>query len=513
MVNVSRGNNPATTRRVKSRGSAATSRLIAGVGAVFLILLVIVWIVEESPPRSVGIGVRSSSPLTRVSRWPTRIEPTEYETITHPSMPRVSMKVPKFWSPPVHNNQLMSRKQAMEIGTCTQPDFWGRFNRGVSCPIDQRTMFVGIASFRDTECRQTIESIFQRAKYPDRVRVGVIDQLLESVDGNIWCDVPIRPCSENPDQAQCKYKSQIEVYRMNSTLAVGPVFARHLGHRMYRGEFYATQIDAHVTFVKDWDVDIVQQFEATKNEMAVLSTYLSDITESLDFKTGKSLVDTRPIMCNTDFERTGQGVYLRHGAQPERKPTIKGSPQLSPFWAAGYSFARGHFVVNVPYDQYEPLIFQGEEISIGIRGFTIGYDFYAPERSVCFHHYEKPKNVVKHYFWDEVSMDGIAGKRAMHRLMGIIGMDTQVQPSEWDHTEESVYGVGKVRSPDKFYRTFGVDVPNKKVHGKLCKFVDNDDGKDPSKLMHNMFSPYLRADGMGIDYSKITFELQDTAKA
>jgi len=50
------------------------------------------------------------------------------------------------------------------------------------------------------------------------------------------------------------------------------------------------------------------------------------------------------------------------------------------------------------------MIFQGEEMSIGIRGFTIGYDFFAPERSVCFHHYAVGKNKnlrnkVKH-FWE-----------------------------------------------------------------------------------------------------------------
>lgn len=42
--------------------------------------------------------------------------------------------------------------------------------------------------------------------------------------------------------------------------------------------------------------------------------------------------------------------------------------------------------------------------SIGIRGYTIGYDYYAPERSVCFHHYAVGKNKalrnkVKH-FWE-----------------------------------------------------------------------------------------------------------------
>jgi len=130
-----------------------------------------------------------------------------------------------------------------------------------------------------------------------------------------------------------------------------------------------------VTFTKDWDVDIISQQEATKNEMAVLSTYLSDVVGNID-KNGKSLINTRPIMCNTDYESGQDNKYLRHGSQPEDVPTIHGTPQLQPYWAAGYSFSRGHFVVNVPYDFHQPMIFQGEEMSIGIRGFTIGYDFY-----------------------------------------------------------------------------------------------------------------------------------------
>lgn len=87
--------------------------------------------------------------------------------------------------------------------------------------------------------------------------------------------------------------------------------------------------------------------------------------------------------------------YLRHGSQPESVPAIKGVPQLQPYWAAGFSFSRGHFPIQVPYDPYLPMIFQGEEISIGVRGFTHGYDFYAPEKSVNFHVYAQGENKVK----------------------------------------------------------------------------------------------------------------------
>ena len=113
-----------------------------------------------------------------------------------------------------------------------------------------------------------------------------------------------------------------------------------------------------------------------------------------------------PIMCQSDFEGKKAYRHMRHGQEPERLPSIKGQPTLEPFWAAGFSFARGHFIIQVPYDQYLPMVFQGEscfegaemgvsdgyslgvslkiafyntpgeEINMGLRGFTYGYDFY-----------------------------------------------------------------------------------------------------------------------------------------
>lgn len=50
--------------------------------------------------------------------------------------------------------------------------------------------------------------------------------------------------------------------------------------------------------------------------------------------------------------------YLRHGAQPEEVAMVRDMPQLQPFWAAGFSFSRGHFKVRVPYDAYQPMVFQ-----------------------------------------------------------------------------------------------------------------------------------------------------------
>ena len=105
---------------------------------------------------------------------------------------------------------------------------------------------------------------------------------------------------------------------------------------------------------------------------AVLTTYLTDIQHSIG-PSGQSLRKTTPIMCNSAFEKTHQGSYMRHNSQPEVIPPITTMPTLSPYFAAGFVFSAGQFVRDVPYDPYLAMVFMGEEISVGVRGFTHGY--------------------------------------------------------------------------------------------------------------------------------------------
>eukprot|EP00584_Thalassiosira_punctigera_P021344 CAMPEP_0172555108 /NCGR_PEP_ID=MMETSP1067-20121228/57994_1 /TAXON_ID=265564 ORGANISM="Thalassiosira punctigera, Strain Tpunct2005C2" /NCGR_SAMPLE_ID=MMETSP1067 /ASSEMBLY_ACC=CAM_ASM_000444 /LENGTH=608 /DNA_ID=CAMNT_0013343617 /DNA_START=65 /DNA_END=1888 /DNA_ORIENTATION=+ len=462
---------------------------------------------EESEVEAAEVPAQKKSPVP-VGVWPISIRDEEgnFEEIKHPGIDdgHVTMDVPRFWAEDpvaIHENKLMSRERALSIGTCITPDpKTGSSTRGDECPLNERTVFVAIASYRDWQCVDTVTSIFSAAKHPERIRVAVVDQIVAGEDGS--CDVPRSPCGGDPDQPLCLYKNQIDVFQMEAELAVGPVFARHLGHRLYRGEYYSMQSDAHVTFTRGWDVDIISQIEATGDEMAVLSTYLTDIVGSIDQKTGLSLRKTRPIMCNTEYEGGAQGKHLRHLSQPEGMPDIHGMPQLQPYWAAGYSFSRGHFIAAVPYDLYQPMIFQGEEMSIGLRGFTIGYDFFAPEKSVCFHSYAKgvnaaARNKVPH-FWEHSEKFSGTGVKAMKRLLGIVNMNPEVDPSEWNHAEEARYGLGGVRKTSKFYELYGIDVKKKTTQRHLCQFVRG--------RMHNMFMKHLRSDGMGIDYSKIDFK-------
>jgi len=365
---------------------------------------------------------------------------------------------------------------------------------GVSRP----TIFVSVASYRDYMCSSTVTNILGNARHPERIRVAVVEQNMEA--DPFSCLDTIVPCSTDPSQPLCLYRSSVEIYSLPAPSATGPVFARALGSALYNGESYAMQCDAHLEFVVDWDEDVIGQHSRVNNDYAVLTTYLSDVKGNISPKTGKGLSKTVPFMCNSAFEQAGGVQILRHGSQPElANPFGLGEPVLSPYWAAGWYFSRGHFVQNVPYDPNLPMVFQGEEISIGVRGFTHGYDFYTPGRSVCYHYYGKRPSlrgheppVVKKY-WENSNHHQGSLKKAMRRLAGTIGM----LPAGSSTEDVGPYGLGAVRPMEQFYKIYNIDPKEHTANVEgLCKYTNS--GK-----LHRKITPLLKEGGGPIDYGKL----------
>jgi hypothetical protein len=161
-------------------------------------------------------------------------------------MPMLNLSVPRFWLP----------KQGVDYNT-------------VGTKVGgYETIYLMIASYRDFQCHETITSAYERADHPERLYIGAVDQ---TVPGDTGClDLEI-PCSTNPNQPICKYRSQIVVYHMDAQTATGPVTARHIGDRMYREQYFVMQMDAHCQFVRHWDTQLIQQWRNTGNELAVLT--------------------------------------------------------------------------------------------------------------------------------------------------------------------------------------------------------------------------------------------------
>ena len=78
----------------------------------------------------------------------------------------------------------------------------------------------------------------------------------------------------------------------------------------------------------------------------------------------------------------------------------------------------------------------------------------------------------------------------------MIGMAPDIDPATWDHSELDRYGLGKVRELSLFYKLFLIDAKSRSAV-QLCPFVK-------SGIMHRNFQKFLRTDGLGIDYSRLS---------
>ena len=141
-----------------------------------------------------------------------------------------ALDVPKFWDPLEYGGvreflgnagaNLISKEEASSIGSKLE---------------GKETIFVAVASYRDPECRATVEDIYLRARYPERIRVAIVDQRTPG-EGDPVCWQPKESCGQDPDHSICKYAHLIDYLEFDAQLMVGPTFARHLSYRMYRGE-------------------------------------------------------------------------------------------------------------------------------------------------------------------------------------------------------------------------------------------------------------------------------------
>lgn len=110
-------------------------------------------------------------------------------------------------------------------------------------------IFVVIACYRDRELAPTITDLFARASYPDDISVGVCLQYDPAVDDPRCANVPTRP-------------DQVQIVHAHRGESLGLGWARYVSERLWRGEHYVLQIDAHMRFADGWDERLIDQ-EAT----------------------------------------------------------------------------------------------------------------------------------------------------------------------------------------------------------------------------------------------------------
>ncbi|CEG48715.1 Glycosyltransferase, GlcNAc [Plasmopara halstedii] len=231
---------------------------------------------------------------------------------------------------------------------------------------------IGTSVFRDgIRCGYTLFTAFKRAKYPERLRFGIVEQILDSDFKCLdeYCKLAL---VEWPDYSQCRYQEHVQVDVRPAAETRGCTTARHRQKKLIGKEEFCLQVDGHSIFTNGWDEALITEWKRIDNEMAILTVYPHDLHDFIKENGDNNPPHWIPHMCTT--YKGGNGLTRLGGANNKRNANF---PQLDP---------------------YTPWLWDGEEFLRSIDYWTHGYDLYSPSKlgNVLYHNYTKKPNS----FWE-----------------------------------------------------------------------------------------------------------------
>jgi hypothetical protein len=233
-------------------------------------------------------------------------------------------------------------------------------------------IFVSIAAYRDPELIPTVLSCLATARYPEQCRFGIC-----------WQHGPeerVMPFGGDP---------RFRVLDVDWRQSHGACWARSEIMRLWEGEEYYLQLDSHHRFVQDWDIRLLHCVEAANSSRPIITAYGAPYTPGI-----LEYLANEPLQINFDrFTEDGIAIF--------RPGPILGLcglnlPVRARFLSAHFLFTVGSFVEDVSYDP--ELYFLGEEITLAVRAFTSGYDFFHPSEVIVWHEYTRN---YRRKHWDD----------------------------------------------------------------------------------------------------------------
>lgn len=295
---------------------------------------------------------------------------------------------------------------------------------------DDESVFVSLAAFREHLLGKSMMSAFDHAKDPSKLFIGAIVQNCFGLDGTVCktglqvvgkdkngrdtTSVSPKPPDENGIEEFCNHENykkycdsgQVRVMYVHDTDALGPQTARFYASKLWGGETFFMQMDAHLEFAPNWEQYYIDEARAAKNyPKSVLSAYPPGFKEyDGSFKGGSR----GERLCGAHFSPSPVEYQILRIEQLGLTPWEAEYPTQVPFMAAGFFFAHSSLLRDVPFDPYAPWCFMGEEIALSLRAWTNGWDIYAPRKNVIAHQY-RPGRLGLPKFWESVGRDSGRG--------------------------------------------------------------------------------------------------------
>ena len=231
-------------------------------------------------------------------------------------------------------------------------------------------IFIQIASYRDPQLIPTIKSALENAKKPNNLVFGI--------------DRQFHPDDKFDDLSEYSGDERFRVLDIPYNESKGACWARNQIQQVYDKEAYTLQIDSHMRFAPNWDVEMIKMVKDLQNKgykKPLLTGYVSSFDPDND-PNGRTQEPWR--MAFDRFIPEGAVFFL-----PETIPDWRNltEPVTARFYSAHFCFTLGKFAKEVQHDP--EFYFHGEEISIAARAYTHGYDLFHPHKVLIWHEYTR----------------------------------------------------------------------------------------------------------------------------
>jgi hypothetical protein len=287
--------------------------------------------------------------------------------------------------------------------------------------------------------------LFKNAVNPTNIFVGICEQNKDNNENEL--------CIGKMTKLTKQFENNVRIMKIDYTKAKGPTYARYYCSKLWRGEEYYLQIDSHVFFEKNWDQDLIKMINQIKSNpeesnKPVLSVF-PPTQEQMN-------ISGFPEMDNGTLKDNGIPIFLCGWSKNTNTPRRSNKQ----FGAAGFLFLESKFLYEVPFDPNLSHLFQGEEVLFSARLFTNGWDFYTPNKKICYHHYNR-KNVSLYHKDNTISNECRlnAEKRCLF-LLGIIEKKSVIDEFLRDYNK---YSLVSFRSIYDYWMENGIDIKSKTI--------------------------------------------------
>lgn len=345
-------------------------------------------------------------------------------------------------------------------------------------------IFIQIACYRDPELIPTIEDCLSNAKKPGNLVFCIHNQYSPEDNFN--------------DLSKYREDYRFKIIDTLYTDGKGTCWARNKIQQYYDNEEYTLQLDSHHRFTKNWDTELIKELKKLQKrgyKKPMLTGYIPhyDPTNDPDGRVKD------PWYMHFDRISPDGNVHFLPASVDDFKERTE--PLPARFYSAHFCFTLGSFAKKVQHDP--EYYFHGEEISVGVRAFTHGYDLFSPHKIFIWHFYTR--NGLKRH-WDDHTDWVKMNDHAHSKNRRLFGMDGEKYTEE----EFGIYGFGKERTLEDYERYAGISFKKRGVQQYTLdkKYPPNPIIEDETEY-NNSFSNFFKH-CIDIQFSDVPHDDYDT---